>query len=101
MVLLTEQEHPAPYNTLLTVRFRQYASDNTLLTVRFRQYASDNVLLTIRLLQYASDKTAFPEQLLQNGGLGAEGEEVPTLKGVDGFTRHHSNVRCLEIKRFG
>ena len=40
-------------------------------------------------------------KLLQNCGLGAEVEEMPTLKGVDGFTRHYTNVGCLQIKRFG
>ena len=39
--------------------------------------------------------------LLEDGGLGAEVEQVPTLKGVDGFARHHAYERGFEIKLFG
>ena len=38
--------------------------------------------------------------LLQDRGLGAEVEEVPTLKGVDGFARHHTHERGLHIELF-
>ena len=38
---------------------------------------------------------------LEDCGLRADGQEVPTLKGIDRFVRHQSHVRSLEVERFG
>ena len=38
--------------------------------------------------------------LLENGGLGAEVKEVPALKGVDGFARHHADECGFQVELF-
>ena len=41
------------------------------------------------------------ERLLENCGLGADGQEVPALKGIDRLVGHHTHVCGLEIERLG
>lgn len=37
----------------------------------------------------------------ENRGLGADGQEVPALKGIDRVAGHHAHVRGLKIERLG
>jgi hypothetical protein len=38
---------------------------------------------------------------LENCGLGADGQEVPALEGIDRLVGHHAHVGGLEIERLG
>ena len=41
------------------------------------------------------------ERLLKYRCLGADGEQVPSLKGIDGVAWHNANERSLHVECFG